>query len=179
MQEGKGNEVLAGLHCSCTICTESKTEPPSLRKFEGKRTPISSVTDEYLISTDQYFSNAMNALKKLDEIEQISDQEKLPGLTSNDASKVRPVELRRRSTKSREYWHSDTIPLGNTWNHKKNALVIVDDFNRMSFVYPIKDKYQYSVAAALEEHFLQQRPTSTGMNQGYQLLLQSHGSKVR
>jgi len=37
MQEGKGNEVLADLHCSCTICTESKTEAkteaPSLRKF--------------------------------------------------------------------------------------------------------------------------------------------------
>jgi len=36
---------------------------------------MSSVTGEYLISTDPYFSNAMNALKKLDEIEQISDQE--------------------------------------------------------------------------------------------------------
>jgi len=45
----------------------------------------------------------------------------------------------------------------------KDALVIVDDFTRMSFVYPIKDKSQYSVAAALEEHFLQQRPTSTGI----------------
>jgi len=36
---------------------------------------MSSVTGEYLISTNPYFSNAMNALKKLDEIEQISDQE--------------------------------------------------------------------------------------------------------
>jgi len=52
MQEGKGNEVLADLHCSCTISTESKTEAPSLRKFEGKRTFMSSVTGEYLISTD-------------------------------------------------------------------------------------------------------------------------------
>ena len=110
----------------------------------------------------------MNALKQLDEIEQISDQEELPSLTNNDASKARPVELRRLSAKSREYWHADTIPLGNTWNHVKHALVIVDDFTRMSFVYPIKDKSQYSVAAAIEEHFLQQRPTSTeikGINQ--------------
>jgi len=114
MQEGKGNEVLVDLHCSCTICTESKTEAPSLRKYEGKRTPMSSVTGEYLISTDPYFSNAMDALKKLDDIEQISDQEELPGHTSYDASKARPVELRRRSTKSREYWHADTIPQGNT-----------------------------------------------------------------
>ena len=50
----------------------------------------------------------------------------------------------------------------------KPALVIVDDFKRMSFVYLLKDESQYSVAAALEEHFLQQRPTSTeikGINQ--------------
>ena len=138
-------------------------EAPSLRKFEGKRTPMSSVISEYLISTDPYFSNAMCALKKLDEIEQISYQEELPGHTSNDASKARPVELRRRSTKSREYWRADTIPLGNTWNHMKLALVIVDDFTRMSFVYLLQDKSQYSVAGALEEHFLQQRPTSTGI----------------
>jgi len=108
--------------------------------------------------------------KKLDEIEQISDQEKLPGPAGNDASKARPVEFRRRSTKSREYWLADTIPLGNTWNHMKHALVIVDDFTRMSFVYLLKDKFQYSVPAALEEHFLQQRPTSTGI-QGINFLI--------
>jgi len=87
----------------------------------------------------------------------------VPGPTSDDASKARPIALRRRSTKSREYWHADTIPLGKTWNHMKDAPVIVDDFTCMSFLYPIKDKSQYSVAAALEEHFLQQRPTSTGI----------------
>ena len=87
----------------------------------------------------------------------------MTGLAGNDASKARPVELHRRSTKSRDYWHADTIPLGNTWNHMKHVLVIVDDFTRVSFVYRLKDKSQYSVAAALEEHFLQQRPTSTGI----------------
>jgi len=153
MQEGKGNEVLADLHCACTICTESKTESLSLRKFEGTCTPMSSVTGEYLISTDSYFSNAMDEQKKLDKIEQISDQEEVPCLTSDNAYKARPIELRRRSTKSREYWHADTIPLGKTWNHMRDALVIVDDFTRMSFVYRIKNKSQYSVAAALEEHF--------------------------
>jgi len=103
MQEGKGNEVLADLHCTCNIDTESKTEAPSLRKFEGTRTAMSSVMSEYLISTDPYFSSALDALKKLDDIEQISDQEEVPGLTSDDASKARPIELRRHSTKSREY----------------------------------------------------------------------------
>jgi len=68
MREGKGNEVLSDLHCVCTICTESKSEAPSLRKFEGTRTPMSSVTGEYLISIDPHFSNAMDAPKKLDEV---------------------------------------------------------------------------------------------------------------
>ena len=45
----------------------------------------------------------------------------------------------------------------------KHALVIVDDFTRMQLVNLLKDKSQQSVAAALEEHFLQQRPTSTGI----------------
>jgi len=162
MEEGKGNEVLADLHCACTICTESTTEAPSLRKFESNRTPMFSVTREYLISTDPYFSYAMEALKKLDEIQQILDQEEVPSPTTDDASKTRPIKLRRRSTMSREYWHSDTIPLGKTWNHMKYALVTVDDFTRMSFEYPIKDKSQYSVAAALE-HFFHQQPTSNGI----------------
>lgn len=74
-----------------------------------------------------------------------------------------PLELRRCSTKSREYWYADTVPLGKTWNHTKHALVMVDDFTRMSFVYLIKDKSQYVVAAALGEHFVQERPTSTGI----------------
>ena len=161
MQEGKGNEVLADLHSACTICTESKAEAPSLRKFEGARTPMSSFTGQSLISTDSYFSHAMDELKRLDEVEQISDQEDVCG-QSDDASKARPIELRHRSTKPREYWHADTIPLGKTWNHMKDALVIVDDLTRMSFVYPIKDKSQYSVAAALE-HFFHQRPTSNGI----------------
>ena len=84
MQEGKRNEVLADLHCACTMCTDSKTRAPSLRKSEGTRTHMSSSTGyhllprtwayeyrESLISTDPYFSDAMDALKKLDEIEQI------------------------------------------------------------------------------------------------------------
>jgi len=153
MQDGKGNEVLADLHCACTICKESETETSSLRNIEGTSTPMSSVTGEYLISTDLHFSNAMDALKKLEEIEQILDYQEVSGQTRDDASKARPIELRRRSTKSREYWHADAMPPGKTWNHMKDALVIVDDFTRISFVYPIKDKCQYSVAAALVEHF--------------------------
>jgi len=78
--------------------------------------------------------------------------------TGDDVSKTRPLEF--RSTKSREYWHADTVPLGKMWNHVKHALVMVDGFTRMLFVYLIKDKSHYTVAAALEEHFLQQRPTS-------------------
>jgi len=46
MQEGNGNEILVDLHCVCAICTESKTEAPSLLRFEGAHTPMSLVTGE-------------------------------------------------------------------------------------------------------------------------------------
>jgi len=73
----------------------------------------------------------MDALKKLDEIEQISDQKEVPGPTSDDGLKARPIELCCRSTKSREYWHSDTIPHEKTWKHMRDAFIIVDDFTRL------------------------------------------------
>jgi len=56
----------------------------------------------------------MNALRKLDEIEQIFDKEAVPGPTGDDVSKTRPLELHSCSTKSREYSYADTIPLGKT-----------------------------------------------------------------
>ena len=65
----------------------------------------------------------------------------MPGPTGDDVSKTRPLELHRRSTKSPEYWHAGTVPLGKMWNHIKQALVIVDDFTRMSFVHLIKDRF--------------------------------------
>jgi hypothetical protein len=35
----------------------------------------------------------------------------------------------------------------------KHALILVDDFSRMTFVYLLKEKTQHTVAAALQEHF--------------------------
>jgi len=43
----------------------------------------------------------------------------------------------------------------------KRALAIVDQFTHMTFLYLVKDKSQYVIAAALEEHFLQQWSMST------------------
>ena len=138
MQEGHGSDILSDLHCTCTICAESKTEAPSLRKFEGARPSVSAVKGEYMTSSDPYISKAMAELQKLDDIEQISDQEDRSDSMHVDAKHVKPVELRRRSTKPREYWHADTVPLGQTWHHIQHALVLVDDFTRMSFVYLLK-----------------------------------------
>ena len=67
-----------------------------------------------MTSTSPYISNVMNALRKLDEIEQIFDKEAVPGPTGDDVSKTRPLELHSCSTKSREYSYADTIPLGKT-----------------------------------------------------------------
>ena len=169
-QEGNGSDIFSELHCTCTICTESKTESPSLRKFEGNRYSMSEVTGKYMKSNDPYISKAMHELEKLDVIEQASENE--------TATKPAPVELCRRSTKPREYWHADAIPLGNTWNKMKHALVIVDDFTRTSFIYLMNDTFQHMAAAALQGHFLQQSSATTG-TKGINFFYQAYDSAIR
>jgi len=127
MQEGKWNEVLADLYCACIICTESKTNVPSLRKFEGTRTPMSSLTGKYLISsTDQYFSYCHRCTEEAGR----NRTDIRPGRCAQPdkwwrfQGQAYHSELRRHSTKSREYWHADTNPLGKTWNHMKDAFFI-------------------------------------------------------
>jgi len=119
----------------------------------------------------------MNALKELDEIEQISDKEETPDPTSDVATKTRPLELRRRSTKWREYWHPDIVPLRNTWNHMKYALVIVNDFTGVLCVShqglnPLRGccGSQGAFPPAI---------ANVDTNQGYQLLNQSNGSVIK
>jgi len=91
------------------------------------------VTGEYLASSDPFILNAMNALKKLDEMEHMSNKEEVSCPTGDKVSKTRPLELRHRITKSREYWHADTVPLGKTWNYIQHAFVMVDDLLVCSF----------------------------------------------
>jgi hypothetical protein len=71
------------------------------------------------------------------------------------------VAAMRRSTAPRQYWHADTIPLAPNWQKAKHALILVDDFTRQCFVKLRKDKTQFHVAEALNEHFTHQRPFST------------------
>jgi hypothetical protein len=73
------------------------------------------------------------------------------------------VAAMRRSTAPRQYWHADTIPLAPNWQKAKHALILVDDFTRQCFVKLLKDKTQFHVAEALNEHFTHQRPFSTGV----------------
>ena len=73
------------------------------------------------------------------------------------------VAAQRRSTAPRQYWHADTIPLAPNWQKAKHALILVDDFTRQCFVKLLKNKTQFDVAEALDAHFDQQRPFSTGV----------------
>ena len=73
------------------------------------------------------------------------------------------VAAMRRSTAPRQYWHADTIPLAPNWQKAKHALILVDDFTRQCFVKLLKDKMQFHVAEALNEHFTHQRPFFTGV----------------
>ena len=66
-------------------------------------------------------------------------------------------------TAPRQNWHADTIPLASKWQKAKHALILVDDFILQFFVKLLKDKTQFQVADALNEHFAQQRPFSTGV----------------
>ncbi len=65
------------------------------------------------------------------------------------------VAALHRSTAPRQYWHADTIPLAQNWQKGKHALILVDDFTRQCFVKLLKDKTQFQVAEALDEHFSQ------------------------
>jgi hypothetical protein len=69
----------------------------------------------------------------------------------------------KKRTAPRQYWHADTIPLAPNWQKTKHALILVDDFTRQCFVKLLKDKTQFHVAEALNEHFMHQRPFSTGV----------------
>jgi hypothetical protein len=62
------------------------------------------------------------------------------------------VAALRRSTAPRQYWHDDTIPLAPNLQKAKHALILVDDFTRQCFVKLLKDKTQFHIAEALDEH---------------------------
>jgi transposase InsO family protein len=73
------------------------------------------------------------------------------------------VAALRRSTAPRQYCHADTIPLTPNWQKAKHVLILVDDFTRQCFVKLLKDKTQFHIAEALDEHLSQQKPLSTGV----------------
>jgi len=160
----------------------------NIQKVEGARTPVSLVTREYLKFTDQYISNAMNAaaLRRLDKIEQISFKEEASGPTGDDVSKTRPLGLRRRNIKSRQYWHADstdtvTVPLGKTWNDKemlslwsKISLVCPLCISSKSFVYLIKESPRLLINISYSNYpFRQESRVSTFF------LHQSHSSAIK
>jgi len=76
MQQGNGNDLLADLHCSCTMHAESNLEAPSLRKFISNCPPMSSMMCGYLMSNDLDISNAVSKLNEPNEIEQILESKK-------------------------------------------------------------------------------------------------------
>ena len=157
-QHGRGAEIYADLQCSCPICAETKTEMPSRRKFEQVHVHNTSARGDYWIPSDmseEYLLDAMSHLRQMDASEDDLLPDLLP-LPTHSALHFRAgvPSARRHSTRPRQYWHADTIPLGSkSWNNMKHALILVDDFSRMTFVYLLKEKTQHTVAAALQEHF--------------------------
>jgi len=127
---------------------------------------IPLVTGEYIRSGDPYIFNAMDKLRQLNDYARQTEHghnftAQAPHAQRHEITLQAPHELRRRSAKPREYWHADTILLGKTWNHMKQALIMVDDYSCMSFIYLMKDGTLHTVVADLEEIFFRQRPVDT------------------
>jgi hypothetical protein len=153
-QHGKGKEIFADLPCKCPICNETKSEMPSRRKFEQCHVSSTQAQGDYWIPpADTGLAEAMHHLREMDKYETLlpvpaEDLANLP-MPHHTALHYRSgiPSAQRHSTRPRQYWHADTIPLGSkTWNNMKHALILVDDYSRMTFVYLMKAKTQHTVA---------------------------------
>jgi hypothetical protein len=161
----RGDEIFSDLKCTCHICAVTKSETPGHRKFERYFRHVdideSKITGEYLIAHDPRMQEAINILRDMD----ACVQPPLPATVPMTLPMPRKgiVAALRRSTAPRQYWHADTIPLAPNWQKAKHALILVDDFTRQCFVKLLKDKTQFHIAEALDEHLSQQKPLSTGV----------------
>ena len=161
---GRGDEIFSDLPCQCPICAATKSELPGHRKFERyfqhAEIDESKISGEYLIAHDPRVQEAIAVLRDMDLSAQ-SPHDTDPAFQPVPRKGI--VAAQRRSTAPRQYWHADTIPLAPNWQKAKHALILVDDFTRECFVKLLKHKTQIDVAEALDEHFSQQRPFSTGV----------------
>jgi hypothetical protein len=104
---------------------------------------------------------AINILRDMDTCVQPPLTTTVP--TTLPMSRKGIVAVLRHSTAPRQYWHADTIPLAPNWQKAKHALILFDDFTRQCFVKLMKDKTQFHIAEALDEHLSQKKPLSTGV----------------
>ena len=159
------DEMFSDLTSTCHICAVTKSETPGHHKFERyfKHADIneSKITGDYLIAHDPHMQDAITVLRDMDNCTQQAPAH----VTAPSLPQPRKgiVAAMRRSTAPRQYWHADTIPLAPNWQKAKYALILVDDFTRQCFVKLLKDKAQFHVAEALDEHLSQQKPLSTGV----------------
>jgi hypothetical protein len=164
MSANRGDEILSDLPCPCPISAVTHSEMPSRRQheraFQHPEVSSSEVQGEYWIppDTEPELRRAVETMQAMDEAEAKHETKNAPNIRRGIPS------ARRHSTAPRQYWHADTIPLpAKNWNKAAHALILVDDYTRMTFAYLLKSKNQFDVAAALEQHFLHQRPASSGV----------------
>jgi hypothetical protein len=149
---------------SCPICAVTKSETPGRGKFERyfqhADVDATKMQGDYLIAHDPRMQGAINTLRDMD----ICSQQHAHSVPANlPMPRKGIVAATRCSAVPRQNWHADTIPLASKWQKAKHALILVDDFTLQYFVKLLKDKTQFHVADALNEHFAQQRPFSTGV----------------
>jgi hypothetical protein len=150
----RGDDIFPDLQCVCPICAVTKSETPGHRKFERHfqhaDIDMTKIQGDYLIAHDPRMQDAITTLRDMD-ICSPPPAHTVPANLPMPRKGI--VAAMRRSTAPRQYWHADTIPLAPNWQKAKHALILVDDFTRQCFVKLLKDKTQFHVAEALNEHF--------------------------
>ena len=155
-------DVHSDFWCACEICSACKTHTPSRRIFERKHVPAGQSTGHFFRSTDPDMQNDIENMMR-SEAEAAKYEANMGDSFDDYADFYKKVP--RYSTSPGEYWHCDTIPLGSKcWGNFTEALIMVDDFSRMVFVYVMKDKTKESVAEALRTHFLKVRCQPSRLN---------------
>jgi hypothetical protein len=122
----------------------------------------------------QYFQpvepELIGAIKQLAESDASADQyettiedNKPVQAASSICSKINNVQcFPARSTRPGQFFHADTIHIGQCWNGICQTLVLVDDCHRKIFPYAMKNRSGVSIADKLKGHCLKSQINSGG-----------------
>ena len=163
-----GIQVLSELPSPCPTCAATKSQAPSRRLYERRNVPAKDVQGPRFLPSDQVLRLATEQLAESDALvarmEDPSYQQHLAHEHKIHTHASQLHSFAARATRPGQFFHCDTIPLGNCWNGMREALVMVDDCSRTVYAYAMKNKTGASVADTLRKHFLKLGSTPEGIH---------------